>query len=229
MNENCELILRFFEDQVNLEDTSQYAKFVAKNVIVHGPGSDQTTQGLQNVEKIDVSYCRAYPKKKFAIEEIFEQGDRVFLRWICKGLYKDEWKGIRLKKPIFGIAGISIYRIEKGKIAEIWQYWDRLGLLEQMGEIRVHRDPIEPGYYLDILKSLGMKKYVEGVPFLTERERHCLLCLLQGKTAKETASLYKLSYRTVESYYEKIKKKLNCPTKRDLFTVAQTLEKLELL
>ncbi len=229
MKENIKLILRFFEEQVNREDTSQYAEFVSKNVVVHGPGSDQKIEGISTVEKIDVSYCRAYPKKKFIIEEIFEQSDRVFVRWICKGLYKDEIKGIRPKKPIFGISGLSIYRIEKGKIAEIWQYWDRLGLLEQMGEVRVHRDPIEPGYYLDILKSLGMKKYVEGVPFLTERERQCLQCLLEGKTAKETAILYKLSYRTVESYYEKIKQKLNCPTKRDLFIVAQTLEKLELL
>lgn len=66
-------------------------------------------------------------------------------------------------------------------------------------------------------------------PILSLRERQCLRCLLDGKTAKETAAIYKLSYRTVESHFEKIKQKLKCTYKRDLFSLAQVLEKLDLL
>lgn len=74
-----------------------------------------------------------------------------------------------------------------------------------------------------------MEQYIEKVPLLSSRERQCLRCLLEGKTAKETALIYKLSPRTIESYFEKIKQKLKCTNKRDLFSLAQALEKLDLL
>ena len=38
-----------------------------------------------------------------------------------------------------------------------------------------------------------------------------------------------LSPRTVESYFENIKKKLSCPNKGELFSKAELLKKLELL
>ncbi len=39
---------------------------------------------------------------------------------------------------------------------------------------------------------------------------------LYGKTAKETAVIMGLSYRTIEEYLTNIKKKLGCRHKRDL-------------
>jgi DNA-binding CsgD family transcriptional regulator/predicted ester cyclase len=222
------LVRRLFEEQANRGSISLYEDIFFPELIIHGPASNQETHGIPNAKKLDHSYFKAYQGMKFTIEDIQAIQDKVFVRWICRGKHAGKFKGIHPKNPEFSIAGLSIYRMLNGKIREIWQYWDRLGLLEQIGEVRI-QSPVEPGYYHNILKSLDMEKYLEGVSFLTQRERDCLQCLLEGKTAKETANLYKLSHRTVESYFEKIKRKLNCRTKRDLFTAAQILEKLELL
>lgn len=229
IQKNIHIIRRLFDEQVNRDDLSHYEEFFSKNVILHGPASNQKIHGLAELRKIDASYAHAYPEKKFSIEEILGYGDRVMVRWVCRGKHKGKFKGIHPKNPHFTIAGFSIYRITKGKIVEIWQHWDRLGLLEQIGEVTLHTDPVEPGYYLGLLKSLGMEQYLEQVPILSHRERQCLRCLLDGKTAKETAAIYKLSPRTVESHFEKIKTKLKCTNKRDLFSIAQTLDKLDLL
>lgn len=226
---NVLLIRKLFEEHVNQDDLSFYADFFSKDVLIHGPASNQKIRGLEETRQIDTSYIQAYPGKRFTIEEIFGYGDRVIVRWICRGKHKGKYKGINPKNPLFAIAGLSIYRILKGKIVEVWQYWDRLGLLEQIGEISLQTDPVEPGYYLGLLKSLGMEQYIEKAPILSHRERQCLRCLLDGKTAKETAAIYKLSPRTVESHFEKIKQKLKCTNKRDLFSIAQALEKLNLL
>lgn len=229
IQKNVLFIRQLFEELVNQDDLSRYEEFFAKNVLVHGPASNQKIRGLAETKKIDASYVKAYPGKQFLIEEIFGYDDRVIVRWVCHGKHKEKYKGVLPKNPQFAIAGLSIYRIDKGKIVEIWQYWDRLGLLEQIGEVFVQTAPVEPGYYLGLLKSLGMEQYLEQAPFLSQRERQCLRCLLEGKTAKETAVIYKLSPRTIESHFEKIKQKLKCTNKRDLFSLAQTLEKLELL
>jgi ketosteroid isomerase-like protein len=56
--------------------------------------------------------------------ELFSAGDRVVVRWT----------------PATGNAvhvdAITIHRTEDGKIAETWETWDTLGLLQQIGAVR---------------------------------------------------------------------------------------------
>lgn len=58
---------------------------------------------------------------------------------------------------------------------------------------------------------------INGVK-LTQREIQCLFYLLHKKTASETAKLMNISRRTVESYLDSIKRKINCDFKADIFT-----------
>lgn len=51
---------------------------------------------------------------------------------------------------------------------------------------------------------------------LSEQEQRCLEFYKRGKTAKETALLMELSHRTIESYFENIKSKLGCHSKKEL-------------
>ena len=55
---------------------------------------------------------------------------------------------------------------------------------------------------------------------LTNRECECVFLLLRGKTAKEIAGLLSLSKRTVESYIENIKNKMNCQNKAEILVKA---------
>ena len=55
---------------------------------------------------------------------------------------------------------------------------------------------------------------------LSERQSECLFFLLRGKTTKEVAHLLNLSPRTVESYINEIKFKLQCNTKSQLIEKA---------
>ncbi len=53
---------------------------------------------------------------------------------------------------------------------------------------------------------------------LSRREFQCLFYLAAGKSAKQTGSLLFLSQRTVETYLEAIKRKLNCRTKLEILS-----------
>ena len=79
------------------------------------------------------------------------------------------------------------------------------------------------------LTALGHKSAVEKVGLLTAREKQCLMLLLQGKSAKESALELTLSSRTVESHFENIKRKMHLYTKSDLFLFSKQLEEMELL
>ena len=54
---------------------------------------------------------------------------------------------------------------------------------------------------------------------LSKRQMECLFFLLRGKTHKEIGGILGLSQRTVDSYIDEIKFKMNC------FTQAQLIEK----
>lgn len=54
---------------------------------------------------------------------------------------------------------------------------------------------------------------------LTEREFECAICLLEGRTAKDTGEYLGISSRTVESHLLNIKIKLACETRQDLLEI----------
>lgn len=55
---------------------------------------------------------------------------------------------------------------------------------------------------------------------LTSREHECVFLLIRGKTAKEIGVLLSLSKRTVESYIENIKNKMDCQNKAEILVKA---------
>jgi len=80
-------------------------------------------------------------------------------------------------------------------------------------------------YYRD----LGMGAEAKKAERLSCRERQCLRLLIEEKTAKETASILGLSRRTVEYYFENIKNKLSCWSKKEILSMARAFEELGLL
>ncbi len=79
------------------------------------------------------------------------------------------------------------------------------------------------------LIALGKKTEIKRASSLSHRERDCLRLLLHGNTAKDSAIELHLSPRTIESYFENIKNKLNCSNKHELFSIAADFETLGLL
>lgn len=83
--------------------------------------------------------------------------------------------------------------------------------------------------HYEFLCKIGLEEEVKWAKILSKRERECLVYLLNGQSAKETAGLLSLSPRTIEFYFENIKIKLNCHNKGEVFAKATLLNQLDLL
>jgi predicted SnoaL-like aldol condensation-catalyzing enzyme len=64
------------------------------------------------------------------------QGDRVAIRWTLTGTVQTESGAI----PVV-YTGMDIFRIQGGKLAELWQNTDDYGLAQQLGEIPAEGTP----------------------------------------------------------------------------------------
>jgi steroid delta-isomerase-like uncharacterized protein len=74
-----------------------------------------------------------FPDLNMKIEELFAKGDKVVLRYVCKGTQSREFEGIAATGKRIEYGGIVILRIENGKIVETREDNDFSGMIAQLG------------------------------------------------------------------------------------------------
>ena len=67
------------------------------------------------------------------IDDLRADGDTVTARFTARGMHKGEFMGLPpTGKPIV-MTGVEIFRLKKGKIAELWGEANLMGLMHQLG------------------------------------------------------------------------------------------------
>jgi len=80
-------------------------------------------------------FRRGFPDVVSTIEDLIAEGDKVVARWRSRATHRGEYMGIPPTGKEVEFTGISVYRIEGGKIAESWNSEDQFGLMRQIGAI----------------------------------------------------------------------------------------------
>lgn len=163
---------------------------------------------------------------------IQKRGDHVEFFGFCGNNQTSSLQSLYLNNPQL-MRSFSVYfKRELGSI--LLQMEREAGsLLELKGKDFLCDVPIHPDITIEsrftFLKDLGLQKELEKVKRLTKRERECIKLLTEGRSAKETAQVLRLSPRTVESYFENIKNKLACCSKQQVFLLAKNFEEWGIL
>jgi steroid delta-isomerase-like uncharacterized protein len=63
-------------------------------------------------------YREAFPDLTCTIEELIAEGDKVAYRWTMRGTHQGEIEGIAPTGRAVEVSGITIVRLEDGKIVE---------------------------------------------------------------------------------------------------------------
>ncbi len=77
----------------------------------------------------------AFPDLKRPLEDLVAEGDKVVARWISFGTHVGDFMGIPPTGKLIRTSGITIFRLEDGKIVEEWSESDMLGMLQQVGAL----------------------------------------------------------------------------------------------
>jgi predicted ester cyclase len=90
--------------------------------------------GLEAAKGFALAYRQAFPDLATTTEDLLADGKKVVVRWKTSGTHQGETEAFG---PPTGnhmeITGITIQRVEDGKIVEGWTNADTLGQMHQLG------------------------------------------------------------------------------------------------
>jgi steroid delta-isomerase-like uncharacterized protein len=130
---NVALMKRWFQEVWNEGRVQTIHELLAKDFV--GLGQDApgvAIHGPEGFVDLHQRFRDAFSEFKFTVDDIFGAGDKVMVRWSAEMSHTGDHLGIRATHKKVRITGITIARIDGGKVVEGWDNWDQLALMQQL-------------------------------------------------------------------------------------------------
>jgi steroid delta-isomerase-like uncharacterized protein len=124
-------VVRRLYDVVNSGDIETLNELAVLDYDEHDPLPGQATgrQGLAD----RVTILRTAFAPQFTIEDVIAEHDKVVVRWTNETTHIGEFLGVPATGEHVTIAGIDIYRLRDGQLAEHWHVVDQVPWLARVG------------------------------------------------------------------------------------------------
>jgi len=130
---NKDLVRRFAE-ALNAEDWEALNDLVTEDFARHS----QATAGPQvrsreEFIQLQESFLVTFPDQRVTLHKIIAEGDEVAVLATYSGTHSGPMGEFPATGKSVEAAFLSIFRIEAGRIAELWVEWDNVAMLTQLG------------------------------------------------------------------------------------------------
>ena len=131
---NKELVRRFY-DEVWRRGNVRFAEEVfADDYVRHDLRPTQAAPGSAGQALIAEQFRLAFPDLEWRVDLVLGDGDLVAARWTASGTHTGAWSDVAPTGKRVTFSGVNIFRFGgSGKVVEIWNHRDDLGLREQLG------------------------------------------------------------------------------------------------
>lgn len=130
---NSAIVHRWFAE-FNQGNLAAADEIYAPDYVLHDSDAPaDLPPGPLGVKQFITPLLTAFPDAHRTIEDIVCEGDKVVTRFTVCGTHRGEFQGLAPTGKSFAVAGISILRFMNGQIAEEWEVFAALGLLQQLG------------------------------------------------------------------------------------------------
>ena len=132
MSEGNKALARRRWEIIGQRDPEALEEVFATDALLHEP--DQDLNGVGEAKQFLSLYLAAFPDMSTTVEDVMAEGDRAVTRYTIRGTHRGETEefGPPTGKQM-ELEGITIHRIEGGKIVEEWERYDNLGVMQQLG------------------------------------------------------------------------------------------------
>lgn len=132
---NRAIVRRYIEEVFNRGNLSVAEEVLAPGYVHHDPATAEMGSGIEGLEKMVGFYRESFPDFEIRVQEQIATEDRVVERWTGHGTHQGTLMGIPATGRNITADGISIHRLEGGKIVETHTVFDTAGMLRQLGAL----------------------------------------------------------------------------------------------
>ena len=131
VEENKEVVRRFFSEFANQRNLSAADELVSENFVMHTPGRDLI--GVEAVKQAYSASSNSFPDILYTVEDIVAEGDKVAFRVTIQGTHTQPFRNLAPTNRTFEISRFVIMNFINGKFSEGWVLDDNLGRYQQLG------------------------------------------------------------------------------------------------
>ena len=126
--ENAAIARRWHEEAINHHDLAVLDAILAPN-----PAHDSATfADNPGPREVLGALLTGFPDVRHSVDAVITEDDLVVIRYHATGTQEGAFQGYAPTGKQVSWTGINIYRIECGRIAEVWSEVDALGRIEQL-------------------------------------------------------------------------------------------------
>ena len=134
IEENKAVVRRFFEELLSTDDLAVADEILSPGFRFYFAGSLEPLD-LKHYKEFLRARRAAFPDRRFLVEDMIAEGDKVSARFTMHGTHKGDLRGIAPTGKEVTVTGIDMIRLAVGKMVEDRVEVDQLGMMQQLGAI----------------------------------------------------------------------------------------------
>ena len=134
---NKALVRRFFDEVCNGRKPAVAHEIFAPEFVYHEPSSiSPGGTGPEAMAQEAARYYQAMSNAQWVVHDVLAgENDTVTVRWTGQGTHDGNLAGIPPTGKQVSVEALTLFQLAGGKIVEMWDCWDALGLLQQVGVV----------------------------------------------------------------------------------------------
>jgi len=139
--QNKALARRFYDDVCNARRLEVADELFAADFVYHGlPSVSPGGTGPEAIKREVSIYHRGFPDARWVVHEVLSaENDTAIVRWTGQGTHQADLSGIPPTGKPVSVEALTLIRLRNGKIVEMWDNWDALALMQQIGVVPAQR------------------------------------------------------------------------------------------
>jgi steroid delta-isomerase-like uncharacterized protein len=137
-DENKRLIRRFYQEVWDRGNLDVCDEVFAPDYVRHDFRTTEPVAGPEGQKQIAADFRAAFPDLRVVVDLVIGEGDYVVGRWTATGTHSGPWGDVQPTGRSVRFSAANIFRFQNGKVEEIWNHRDDLGLREQLGGAAIY-------------------------------------------------------------------------------------------
>ena len=130
--ENTAAARAWHEDVINRRNPDALKQILAPGVVLHAAGGYPKTLDAAGIAAMMADFLSAFPDLVYTFDQFIAADDFVVERYTATGTQRGQLGDIPASGRVATWTGINIFRIECGRIAEVWAEVDAVTRTQQL-------------------------------------------------------------------------------------------------